>query len=282
MSQTRKNGRPPKASPDQFGTLDDWPGDEVALLGEPGDASYKWHVPRAEILDGIKTIGGIARLACVDRRTVRRWGVTPYSREALRIVIERRREMGRPLFERAGEAVMPERLRAIVKFCEDYKLKLLQGQQSSKTVVWADAPVRRWNRKGSAQQFSPGWRLITEEEKTRVSKWGFYYKPASGRVTVKMLCSAMFYPYKALCGWHNNGGRITRQAFYKWRAGLTRGQRSLLDLAMAGDSRTAPPTDTRQVPIKEGQFRAGDEGVDHACDEGIDFDDMDARNGWVE
>jgi len=234
MSQIKKAvGRPPAAG--RYTPGDGW---EFSAKFKkwtdgtlPADAALEWRVPFVEVVQGIQTIGGIAKLAGVARETVYRRKVVAGSFDALMFVINRWRGTGRPLVKHADPLHglnLDNWLPNVVNFCEQIAE---HDPVVVKTTFIEGKTNRKWNRK---VKFPPPVNptMISDqqmEELNRMKRLGqtAVYRPA-GHATVKMIC---------------NRFRIPRREYYRRKAALTIANRKLLDAALVGrpPPKSAPP-----------------------------------------
>lgn len=224
-----------------------------SLLGRADDRRLLWNASREEILRDVGSVGGLARLAKVERVTVYRQGLAPGSLQALVWVLDRRRAMGRPLVETkeiAGQTLRwvpdhragPKRLNV----AEDLKRISLRAKHPRfvdvmdrieeakyarmKLVAVHDSRLkkpteRRLNqpmRRKQAVRYADEVRAITGEERR-------YFEQMEKRGLVVRTQKAGM-PIKALCGLLG----LSRMGFWKWRKSLPFALREQLAAALRG------------------------------------------------
>lgn len=231
-----------------------------SLLGREDDAGLVWYVPRAEILARVRTVGGIAELAKVDRKTVSRRGIAPNSVYAVEFVRDRRQAINRPLVGREDEIILPRRFLAVLDAVrrihaakaggEGQRKRLIDPELTKQVKVneadWAgtgqESTIKkemlarklfndwRWQgrREGQRSLLDGKEREITAAERERFKRFGYYYRTI-GKVSVQQLCSMLEW---------------SQSWFYKWRRGLPRRLRDALRTEMD------PAWETRQKPGK--------------------------------
>jgi hypothetical protein len=246
MSQIRHSqvGRPPKAGrvepsaeaadAAEFGEVFAW-----SFKLPPDAPDLSWEIPFPEVVRAIQTIGGIATLAKLDRKTVYRRKIQPGSGPALLFVLGQRRGMGRPLVRHKDDRHqfnLNGMLLRMLDFIEDRKAgndgevartwfdggNSMPAFRRVKEVGrgrWNDGP-RKWHRKHRAHadenlHHLTGDKLAEFAERKKLGTV-YVYAP-EGRCTVAMLCTAL--------KWH-------RRKFYRWKKTLTCFERHLLDAAL--------------------------------------------------
>lgn len=221
----------------------------------PDSRKLSWRIPFRKVVKGLQSIGGIAELARVDRKTVYRRKLKPGSPEALVFVIGAwQRGAARPLVTHV-EAHNPFNftpyLREVLDFARNNRehdgevrttwldradsLPALRRASGIRAVSWKDGP-RKWHRKHRMGVWENPQHLTDEKraEFAARKKAGtmFVYEP-EGRVTVAMVCTAL--------KWH-------RRKFYRWRKSLTVFERKLLDTALnPAESRAMRATGIRET-----------------------------------
>lgn len=225
-------GRPPKAKSKAL--LDEFPGAFKAFLGRKDDPLLEWHESSAEIRKSLQTIGGIASLAKVDRKTVTRRGIAPNSVEALEFVVRERIKKGRPLVsykERIDHRNATPRFLSVLAAVR--QLNNPHAEQMTQSVVDKEAKTSRqkW-RQGRNQRHDPNIREIKPQERVLFKSGRVFHYNTAGRVTVTKLCSLL---------------RMSRAGFYKWKAELPHKQRQLLENQMAGKLYSRPTREASRV-----------------------------------
>jgi hypothetical protein len=228
MSQNKKRvGRPPK-SPSwidkDFQVWSKW------YRINPTSSDLVWRIPLNEIVAGIQTINGIARLAAVSRKTVYRKKIMPGGSHALNYIVSVWKDTARPLVrhkDAAHEFNLGEKLVKALKFCSYRK----QGRSNVVQTMIPDPsdPIDHWKRNWKRKEkHSPNINPIFETEKQRketmeAKRLGktFVSQP-QGRITAKMVCSVL---------------NIPRREFYRWEKNLTLYNRKLLRAEMGKTSK---------------------------------------------
>lgn len=220
MSET---GRPSKAkrNPNQLGFDQSF---EI-LLGRADDSELVWNEPAELIRKELQSIGGIARLAKVDPRTVLRRGIAPGCAAAIEFVRDRRIKIGRPLVVTQG--VPLDHRNASPKFLgvinSIHALRKHFEDENAKTYAVWDAQLNTRPRMSGFGKNVIAYdenRMMTDAERPAYAKKRrFQYEP-QGRVTIAQLCQFR---------------DMSRQAFWKWRRGLPSIQREELARALAGE-----------------------------------------------
>ncbi len=248
MSQTiRRVGRPPAARRE-------WPiganaqeccaKDFKSLFGvDPADSDLVWRLPFRKIVEGIQTVGGIAELARVDRKTVYRRKIFLGGLMALHFIIDRWRGTARPLVNHIdpmhplnfGRRLQDHYWTSctvldVVAACQSYFQKGVRTVKTSlmkpgNPVHEKEAAISKrrrdnWKRKHKISpdvnpEFISDHELRDFQNRKRLGQTYFYHPP--GRVTVKMICSKFNVP---------------RREFYRWKAGLLVAERKLLESSM--------------------------------------------------
>ena len=292
MPQTKRTGRPPAAKRELIVPLDD-PAVSCAeyfknVFGLDKDsAELSWRVPFQEIIEGIQTVGGIARLSSIDRKTVYRKKIPVGNISAFAFVIDTWRGTARPLVRHSNPMHplnLGQRLKNpdgfshgvldVVGACQVWfekggrvvKTTLMRPptdtEPASPLIAKMDAESqkrrRNWKRKSkiSAAE-NPSWLSEDEaRENQRLARLGqtYFYRPKD-RVTVKMICSRF---------------RIPRREFYRWKLGLLSWERGLLNAALSGK------LFKEQVPTGDGDWLHS-ESVDFTSD-----GELDESLGWKE
>src|SRR5665647_133296 len=116
---------------------------------KPTSSRLNWRLPYQMILDGIQTVGGIAKLAGVNRKTIYRRKIIPGGSNALLFVIGKWQADGRPIV-RHKKTEHPlnlnPRLPRILFFCSQIAT---HGWETDAT--WHDdrceIPRKKWKRK---------------------------------------------------------------------------------------------------------------------------------------
>jgi hypothetical protein len=237
--------RKPKAVSGSGGAL--FEGAVNSLLGRADDPSLVWHVPRVDILEAVKTVQGIARLALVSRKTVYRLGVAPGSLRALEFVRDRRIKIGRPLVSDGAPLSWRGCPREFLQVVQAIR-KLRSGPDA---VVHLRDDESRGGRRAANVQHRPGLREITVEERALFAKRGAvsHYAPGS-RVTTSQLAGFL--------GW-------SRAWFYRWRSGLSAEHRRILDVEMGRPRPPVPPA--RVVSSGQAPEVLPEEWIDFPFDE---------------
>jgi hypothetical protein len=195
-------GRPSKLqAPVSLETGAMYPGAVDALLGREDDPSLTWRVSRKEILEKVRTVEGIADLAKVSTRTVRRSHIPPNSRKAIQFVRDRRQEIWRPLVTSVDPLDwrnLTSRYIAVIN-----KIVQLRRIKDTPDVVVGmvdsePAKNRQWHRKERIHAYS---RYATPEEAERTRKCLPCHYAMGEKISVTQLCSAL---------------RISRRGLYKW------------------------------------------------------------------
>ena len=260
MSHIKKTGRPPKAGRE-------WPTDHDPLATltihftaqwgiAPSSRLLKWHVPFHEIVEGIQSVEGIAKLAGanvsgITRKTVYRRKIPLGGYQAFDFVLYSRSGTTRPLVThsdplhrlnlghrlKTNRSWLPRGVLDVVDACQLYFTKrcvsgtvMMQppvpGEPKDPVMEKEIAANKRkrenWKRKQKISiGLNPIWMsgdYLKEMQRKRRLGQTYLYEPP-GRVTVKMLCSFFNVP---------------RREFYRWKDGLLVSERKLLDAAMAG------------------------------------------------
>lgn len=218
-----------------------------------------WRVPYQTILDGIQTVGGIAKLAGVTRKTIYRRKIISGSTGALLFVIGKWQADGRAIVKHKTTdhpINLNPQLPHILSFCSQIAK---HGWETDST--WHDdrceIPRKKWKRK-EKHHLSVKPSLMTDEQRewvTRRKKLGqtFFYEP-QGKVTVAQICTRF---------------KIPRREFYRWKKGLLFSQRKLLDAAIAG--KTLPRISPRDAGFGGGVTTTGERFED------FNYDEIDAR-----
>ncbi len=208
-------GRPSKAKPIQGGDL--YPAVVDMFLGRADDSTLVRNVSREEILEAVKTVGGIAKLARVDRKTVYRLKIPVNSIHAIEFVRNRRRDIGAPLVVER----VPNPLSG--RASSDYFLTVVtlirsirRSRSDPPRMALRDPTLKKSSRRRSQNVHAYEiYRDMTPEER-KLFRRAYYYKPRD-RVTVQELLSAL---------------RISRVAFWKWRKSLQLAQRKQLEIEL--------------------------------------------------
>jgi hypothetical protein len=254
MSQTKKGGRPAAAGsewPADVNPIECAAKDFIRLFDvSPASKDLVWRVPFLKIVEEIQTVGGIAKLAGVTRKTVYRKKILLGGMMALDIVINTWRGTGRPMVTHTdpmhplnfGQRLktpaswFPRSVLDVVSQCKGYlengsrvvKTTLMKPptdtEPASPLIAKMDAKSqgrrRNWKRKSKISvSENPSWMTEDEaKENQRLERLGqtYFYRPKD-RVTVKMICSRFSIP---------------RREFYRWKAGLMVAERRLLNSAM--------------------------------------------------
>jgi hypothetical protein len=210
--------RPPKLqAPTSIKRGAIYPGGVDVLLGCEDDASLSWHVSRKEILDKVRTIEGIADLAKVSKRTVRRSHIPPNSRQAIQFVRDRRREIWRPLVS-SGDPLDWRNLTTRYIAAVGMIVQLRRSKGTPDEIVGLKDPEpaknKLWHRKERIRHYS---RVATREEAEEARKRLPYHYAMGEKISVTQLCSAL---------------RISRRGFNKWLRTVPIKQRKLLRTLM--------------------------------------------------
>lgn len=217
--------------------MERFPGAFAAFLGQEDDASLLWHKEPSEIRELLRTVGGVAQLALVDRKTVRRRGIAPGSVQALQFVVRERIRKGRPLVETKGGVV--DHRNATSQFLAVINcVRSLKKRRKGVTVIDNQIKKTRKSGYGKNHRHIPGLREINDTERAEFAdRLLFHYEP-EGRVTVTMLCSTL---------------KWSRQRFYKWKKELLKAQRESLETEMAANSPPVP-TSLPSEPMVRGEI----------------------------
>jgi hypothetical protein len=176
-----------------------------ALLGREDDHSLTWHVSRREILDRIRTVEGIAELAKVSLRTVRRQRVPPNSLKALQFVRDRRREMWRPLVSSSVPLDwrnLTTRYIHVLNTITELRGMKDRGAFDEAEMLLDPRPGKKrlWRRKARTRAYSKVMPLPPEQF-ALFDRFCCYYKMPSDKISVAQVCSVL---------------RISRKGFEKW------------------------------------------------------------------
>jgi hypothetical protein len=206
------------------------PASADALIGKKDDTRLKWNVPREEILRGVETVGGIAKLAKVDRTTVYRARIAPGSMHALQWVRDRRMAMRRPLVGlkngQLGQNASGQYLRARdPRFYEVMAWLEAFDYEPRKLVAVIDPllPKVRTSRKRPMPHLQADeTRQMTEEDREmfkQAERRGLLVKYHKSGRSIKGLCLRL---------------NLSRMGFWKWRRSLPRAEQDQLSLALRG------------------------------------------------
>ncbi len=258
-------GRPAKAKPAKSNELQ--PGMLDAFLGKEADPSLVWSVSRAEIMRAVQTVGGIAKLAKVDRKTVCRRGVETNSLKAVEFVRDRRLAIGRPLVSPRNQPLFTDRFVHVVKMVRRLQemkyAKLVEGRSDSIRPMVdheLDTKKEKWRgrRGGKFHQIEAGTPAMTDALRVTMKRYGFFYEGKGFRVTVKQVCSIL---------------RWSRSWFYKWREGLNANCRQRLNEELSGRlyQKRAPRERDEESP-RARDFFSDREPERFAFDDGLTID----------
>lgn len=202
---------------------------EVAEFGEifqwfyklpPDDPRLAWRIPFAKVVRGLQSIGGIAELARVNRKTVYRRKLKPGSLEAFVFVLDRWQGTPRPLVRHKSTEHALNLNPTLVKLLD--WIAYAKANDGEVVRTWHDeqAKQKKWRRKRREHLWVNPQKMTREKraEFAARKKAGtvFVYKP-QGRITVAMLCTRL--------QWY-------RRKFYRWRDSLTFHERKLLEAAL--------------------------------------------------
>jgi hypothetical protein len=194
-----------------------YPGAVDALLGREDDPSLTWRVSRKEILEKVRTVEGIADLAKVSTRTVRRSHIPPNSRKAIQFVRDRWREIWRPLVTSSDPLDWRNfTTRYIVVINAIVQLRRSKDTPDAMVGMVDSEPakIRQWHRKERIHHYS---RYATPEEAEQARKCLPCFYGMGEKVSVTQLCSVL---------------RISRRGFYKWMRSVPLERRKVLRMLL--------------------------------------------------
>lgn len=196
MSQT---GRKPKAKVKPGTVLEPWVLD--VLLGREDDASLVWSVSRADIVRAVQTVGGIAALAGVHRKTVCRLGIAPNSMHAAEFVRNCRLADGKPLVWSRSEPILPPdfiRIRDAIRTLQRLKFatQIEQRDDAVRPVVDHELPTdkaTKWKGKRGVKyhEIKKSTPDITPELRERFRRFVYYYEMPKFKVSVRQIYSLL-------------------------------------------------------------------------------------------
>ena len=176
-----------------------------ALLGREDDRLLTWDVSRSEILDNVRTVEGIAELAKISPRTVRRQQVPPDSVQALEFVRDRRREIWRPLVS-SSEPLdwrnLTTRYIHVLNIIIQLRGIKDRGAFDEAETLLDQRPGKKrlWRRKARIRASSK-FVLMSPEQLALFDRFCCHYKMPGDKISVAQVCSTL---------------RISRKGFEKW------------------------------------------------------------------